>query len=284
MTLLSMIGGSNDSKRIIVSILYELGRPASSYDIEYYMDEHKDVIKNTGKSLGLRQIQRILEKLERDTIVGKMPYSHKYFILDKNKESVRYFADIFGVAILNSIMTLHFPTIYTMKHNLKKLVEIFGLYVVYCFLEAARPIEKKAKSSSTKNDMSKKNDMLSYSVVKNIFDPHNMYLYFLSAIKNQVEDPEVKKFWTDYENDKKRDRRRYPSNSKLTSELFKQITTLRDKYPIEAYYLLNKDKIDKVNDILLKEYPVLYKQLQEAREGYTKEMARLGNPNDLFSD
>jgi hypothetical protein len=128
--------------------------------------------------------------------------------------------------------------------------------------------------------MSEKNDMLSYSVVKNIFDPHNMYLYFLSAIKNQVEDTEVKKFWTDYENDKKRDRRCYPSNSKLTFELFKQITTRRDKYPIEAYYLLNKDKIDKVNHILSKEYPVLYKELQEAREGYSKEMTRLGNPND----
>jgi hypothetical protein len=33
-----------------------------------------------------------------------------------------------------------------------------------------------------------------------------------------------------------------------------------------------------------KEYPVLYEQLHEAREGYSKEMTRLGNPNDLLSD
>jgi hypothetical protein len=65
------------------------------------------------------------------------------------------------------------------------------------------------------------------------------------------------------------------SNSELSYELFTQVPTPHDKYPEQPNYALDKEKIDKIINILKKQYPLFYKQLLTAREGYTKEMTLL---------
>jgi hypothetical protein len=229
-------------------------------------------------TIHMRTIMRCLAEL---TEKGLLEHNGKKYRLSPSiLGDIRYWAEEFGSFALNSIMKAHFPMLNTLEVNLKILVEIFGLYVVYCFVEGARPVQKADSLSSTESDM------LSYSWVKNMFDPNNMYLYFLSAIKNQPEDKEVQKFisnlredstsgkiiWTDYEG---KEIRSPTSNSELSYELFTQVTTPHDKYPEQPNYALDKEKIDKIINILKKQYPSFYKQLLTAREGYTKEMTLL---------
>jgi hypothetical protein len=224
-------------------------------------------------TIHMRTIMRCLAEL---TEKGLVEHNGKNYRLSPGiLGDIRYWAEEFGGFALNAIMKAHFPMINTMEVNLKNLVEIFGLYVVYCFVEGARPAQKADSLSSTESDM------LSYSWVKNMFNPNNMYLYFLSAIKNQPEDKEVQKYisnlredssgkiiWTDYGGKKIR-------GPTPNSELFTQVPTPHDKYPEQPNYALDKEKIDKIINILKKQYPLFYKQLLTAREGYTKEMTLL---------
>jgi hypothetical protein len=60
--------------------------------------------------------------------------------MGKRELQFRDFAAGYGNMALNNIMNCHFPTVSTLEENLIRLVEIFGVYVVYCLIEAARLI------------------------------------------------------------------------------------------------------------------------------------------------
>ena len=55
----------------------------------------------------------------------------------------RNFASSYGNMALNNIMNCHFPTVNSLEENLDRLVEIFGLYIVYCLIEASRLIAER---------------------------------------------------------------------------------------------------------------------------------------------
>jgi hypothetical protein len=97
---------------------------------------------------------------------------------------------MFGAVVLESLMREHFPMINLLGYNLTSLIQIFGVYIISCFIEAARPADyfnNKEGISMTKNER----DELTSSYIMQIFDPLLMYKYFLTALKNQPTDKAV---------------------------------------------------------------------------------------------
>ena len=105
----------------------------------------------------------------------------------------------YGGIALKYIMDCHFPTINTPEKNLKKLVEVFGTYVVYCLIEAARLITANKNNdeehwhshyfgdpSNFKEGKFRERRFVN-SWIKDIFDPWQMLNLFLTAVSNTVE-------------------------------------------------------------------------------------------------
>src|ERR1700739_2836795 len=96
---------------------------------------------------------------------------------------------------LNGLMDLSFPTINTLDKNLDRLVEIFGVYVVYALIEATRLIVTNKSGqdewhSSYFGDPSNFKDgkfregKLVNNWIKDVFDPWHMLNIFLTAVSN----------------------------------------------------------------------------------------------------
>jgi hypothetical protein len=81
-------------------------------------------------------------------------------------------------------MDFDFPTMDTLDRNLMRLVEIFGIYVVYALIEATRLItdnkEGKFREGSLVNIW-----------IKDVFNPWYMLNMFLTAISNSKNDEKV---------------------------------------------------------------------------------------------
>ena len=98
------------------------------------------------------------------------------------------------------MMNCNFPTINTLEKNLAKLVEIFGIYVVYGMIEATRLIvanknnQEEHWHSSYFGDASNFRDgkfregKLVNTWIKDIFNPWYMLNMFLTAISNPADD------------------------------------------------------------------------------------------------
>ncbi len=133
-------------------------------------------------------VARKLRKLHARDSIGKD--GRQYFIADKTKADARYVPSTFGAVCLESLFREHFPMIDYLGDNLSKLIQIFGLYVVYCLIEAARPSDyfnNKEAHLMTKSEK----DELTLSYIRQVFDPLLMYKYFLTALKNQPTDKVV---------------------------------------------------------------------------------------------
>jgi hypothetical protein len=111
----------------------------------------------------------------------------------------KQFARGYGIMSLNGLMDLSFPTIFTLDKNLHKLVEIFGVYVVYALIEATRLIvtnksgqEEQWHSSyfgdaSNFKDGKFREEKLVTSWIKDVFDPWHMLNIFLADVSNSDE-------------------------------------------------------------------------------------------------
>ena len=200
----------------------ELNRPVSSNEIEKHLhktslqrakgdaqhkyesgkigrdDIDKDIRKNN-KKISLRTVQRILKTCVGYGSVQKI--ANKYSITKTGKRELifKQFAQGYGNMSLNGLMDLSFPTINTLDKNLHKLVEIFGVYVVYALIEATRLIMANKNSqgehwhSSYFEDASNFRDgkfregKLVNSWIKDVFDPWHMLNIFLTAASNSDE-------------------------------------------------------------------------------------------------
>src|SRR6476660_7061747 len=91
-------------------------------------------------------------------------------------------------------MGAHYPELFPLEKNLDELVKIFGIYVVFCFIEAARPTS--SNDSSTTTNLEK--DRLADSWIKNVFTLWNMYNSFIAAITYQLDDKGVQKYVDQY--------------------------------------------------------------------------------------
>jgi hypothetical protein len=149
--------------------------------------EYKD---NSTKNMSLRTIQRGLKVLYTNGSVQKS--NNKYTITKVGRRELMFkqFAQGYGTMSLNGLMDLSFPTINTLDNNLGRLVEIFGVYVVYALIEATRLImgskrgtEEYWYSANLKSGKSREAKLFN-SWIKDVFNPWHMLNIFLTAVSN----------------------------------------------------------------------------------------------------
>lgn len=81
---------------------------------------------------------------------------------------------------------------FILKENTEALINIFGTYVLYCFVEACRSFNLTGQTASVA--ISSINKQIS-SGVQDVLNPSNMFDYFLWIVKyNQYDDNEVMKY------------------------------------------------------------------------------------------
>ena len=109
---------------------------------------------------------------------------------------MRYFVDgkaqEFGQGLLSRLTQYHYPTTNTFEVNVKKLIEVFGFFMLYCMLESSRPVpfNSRHKRPGTPNLF---NDKLAIKWSSNVLDPLYILDTFISAISNQISDKELEK-------------------------------------------------------------------------------------------
>lgn len=163
--------------------------------------ERDRYIKKFGKTMTLRTIQKWLSKYLEYGYVGYI--NNGYYLIAKGKREIQFrnFAKGYGIMALNSLLDLHFPTINTIEENLQKLIDIFGTYVIYCLIEAARLITAEKnnrqdhwKSSYFGNEINFDRERkfrereLVNSWIMHIYNPINMLNLFLASISNSSDD------------------------------------------------------------------------------------------------
>lgn len=210
---------SENNSEIILTALDDLSSAVSSTEIKKFLDqqalhkaktdaerkydnaeitshEKKEYIFMHSKTMDLRTIQRWLSKFVQSGLVENK--YNKYSLSESGKRHLRFreFARSYGVIALNNIMNCYFPTIYTVDENLKKLVEIFGTYVVYCLIEAARLIMSNKTNNEEHWHSSYFGDASNFksgkfkegkyvdSWIKDVFSPWHMLNLFLVSISN----------------------------------------------------------------------------------------------------
>jgi hypothetical protein len=158
-----------------------------------------DEIRKNNKIMSKRTIERAFKTL---VVYGSVQKNaNKYSITKKGERELMFkqFAQGYGNMSLNGLMDLTFPTLNTLDKNLHKLVEIFGVYVIYALQEATRLIvayrsgQEEHWHSSYFGDVSNFKDgkfregQLVNSWIKDVFNPWYMLNIFLAAVSNSDE-------------------------------------------------------------------------------------------------
>ena len=139
-------------KEVVLDAVRKLGNPLPK-EIKKFSDEQarNEVISNyyeqghiNKKELenkikqGSLSMRTILRKLAELTKEGLLEHeNNRYSVSKKAQSDIRYYAQQFGLMALTRIMGAHYPELFPLEKNLDELVKIFGIYIVFCFIEAA---------------------------------------------------------------------------------------------------------------------------------------------------
>jgi hypothetical protein len=271
---------------------------------KFYVNVDQEEINNYVKinSIHIRTVRRKLKELVEDGKVVKKS-NGEYAVSDLALSDLRFFARKdavqFGGSVLGSILSLHYPTVFNMKDNLKSLVEMLGFYVLYCSLEATRPVPDIKKKP---NDYLSKvfKDKLAVDWLDKVFDARFILDACFSALTNQLSDQEVTisnknhMIHVDddtciYKNNPEDDFKGPPSTQYFHMKRFLYIYSKRGhldyrKKKTPPLYEIDKNSIAKIGKILQELYPLYYRYALEARAmflGRPKESS-LRNRNDMF--
>jgi hypothetical protein len=206
-----------ENRNVVLTALQVLNKPVSIAEITYYVNEkarkqanldaeimynngeltsseRDEYIVKKGLSMNKRTIRRILyEFIPQDLVIRK---GTNFFLSNMGKRELQFrdFASGYGKLALANLMNCHFPTISTLEENLTRLVEIFGIYIVYCLLEAVRLIADSNQehwqsyffgdTSNFNGEGKFKEANLVSSWIKSVFNPMEMLNLFLTAIQN----------------------------------------------------------------------------------------------------
>jgi hypothetical protein len=243
-----------------------------------------------------RTILRTIQKMVKRGMMQEYPHN-LYSLTNEVESNIKYHAPQFGGFALANLMGIHWPTLFPLEANLKKLVEIFGVFLLYCFIEAARRVENVGDKKKLKDIWNEKDD-LSRSWIQNVFSSMNMYEYFLATFQNQPSDREAmennQRFVKDHGKygpsiqdlytDKRfhfltevygRETKELPQISFYKKELEDKEEEykpekLLSEYDYERYvaYELPEAKIKRLSQALKDAYPNLYSKLLEARASF----------------
>lgn len=127
-------------------------------------------------TIELRTIQRRLKELKEEGLVIRIK-DDQYILSNRARSDIRYFPkDFRNLALYN---VAHVVNTKTHEEIISELVNAFGSYVIYCFIEALKP---------TPSDDLK----ISLHWLEDVLSPFNLYLSFLSALnsgKNKQDKP-----------------------------------------------------------------------------------------------
>jgi hypothetical protein len=128
--------------------------------------------------IDIRTIHRKLVPLVDEGLVERK--DGKYSLSVKAKSDIRYFAGHFGKNILYLLMSDYEPTKYTIQDNVERLVKLLGMYVLFCFIETAKPV----------NDIKDHgfNERLISFCLQNIIPIEHLYQYFLAIVDYGLDD------------------------------------------------------------------------------------------------
>jgi hypothetical protein len=226
---------ASENRDAVLNALQDLNKPASVAEIKYHLNEkarkqarldaefmynngeltasEKDeYIVKKGSSMNKRTTRRILYEFIHQGLVIKK--DAKFYLSNMGKRDLQFrdFALGYGKLALANLMNSHFPTISTLEDNLTRLVEIFGIYIVYCLVEAIRLITDSNQdyrrsyyfgdSSNFNSEGKFKEANLVSSWIKDVFNPMEMLNLFLAAIQNSSNKNRAK-FGKKEENDDK---------------------------------------------------------------------------------
>ena len=169
--------------------------------------------------------------------------------------------------MISALMLLHMPTVHSLEHNIRQLLESLGFYFFWCFICGARPVDNDFLSAGAKDD-------LVVNWIQNSINPLNTYEYFLAAVQNQeFDEVKVNKEMAKYSKLLANYRKGLVSNieaSPPSTDYFyiknlKSRTYKHDpKNQKYSKYELPNDKLDKIQVILRSIYPHYYKALMQS--------------------
>ena len=193
-------------------------------------DELEEMIQK--RSIVMRTIMRRLKKLsDEEHVLDHV--NNTYSIKDTLKSDIRLYARDFGILALSEIMKRDYhPSHNTLERNTEELIKAFGVYVVYCFAQAARPLTS-TTGIDKHGDKSQTSDKLVSFWIQNVLSPLEMYNYFFAAI----------------------DSRRHQNDMKSTKR---------------SFYELETETVEKILDTIEKKYPDHYKPLLETSSFFIK--------------
>jgi hypothetical protein len=147
-------------------------------------------------SPGIRTFQRVLESLIREKLVERDSGKYK---LTHAARDVRYWSDQLGQYSLLHAAGCFYPTVSRLNQNVNNLINMFGTYILFCFVEASRrnPELKLKLDEYDQNDEKERVrgfgdiDNMTLEAVKNLFDPIQMYRMFLATMKAQPTEEEI---------------------------------------------------------------------------------------------
>jgi hypothetical protein len=313
-------------KQLVLDAVRNLGNPLPK-EINEFLDEQAENEANSRYENGhisKKQLEKeanekklsmrtILRKLAELTKAGLLEHqNNRYSVSKKAQSDIRYYAQLFGLEALTRLMGAHYPELFPLEKNIDELVKIFGTYIVFCFIEAARPTHSNDSSTTatatTTTNLEK--DRLADSWIKGVFTPWNMYNSFFAAITNQLDDKAVQKYAEKYmeiagssEDDNDNDNNNHPnisrnikkdenghfvindagekiyypnSTSHFATKRFHLLTSSKFNYEDKSppQYELDSRTIKRITGILKEKYPQYYERLFEVRAEF------LGKPKE----
>jgi len=228
-------------------------------------------------------------------------FSHKYRIIDRVKRDVRYWSHEFGNSILDALMRSYFPQVLKFEENIEQLINIFGIYAVYCLAKATHPAGNEGDLSQNKIS---ERDTLVVSWINEVFNPQRMLDYFVAIMTSLPPDDKVESILI---NTFVKKRPKYPNwldrIKKVDSPRSSKHITWKNKYghifsPEDAcvirtkrfwnllysearsndttgrsHFALRMDTIQKITEVLEKKYHTYYKCIiQNSQSGDIVEM------------
>lgn len=193
-------------KHKIIKIIMDLGS-ASPSEIKEQLDllaekeleeyiiklDYPDAIKDKEKEKRLKQNTRSREDIQRklkiwcgEGLFTKSKYS-KYSLSNLAEKEIKRFDPLFGqdfgVRLLSDLQNIHYSNLVDFKTNIQQLVNIFGFYMVFCLVEACRPMNIEHESEYIEN---KTKDYIAVKWFEHTLHSTTLLNSFLSSVSNQT--------------------------------------------------------------------------------------------------
>jgi hypothetical protein len=111
-------------------------------------------------------------------------------LTSKAKSDIRYFAREVGNDILTELMRKYIPGKHSLEKNADLMVRLFKVYLLFCFIETARPVSHKSEKGHSYG--LSHHEVIS-SCIQHLIRIEDMFNYFLSTLDYITSNDDTKK-------------------------------------------------------------------------------------------